>query len=229
MPREGELPSRDDDPDLLRGPGRSQGESERRGSGEEHEVAPFGGGINRPEPPVSRVQEHSAGSIPTNPDQIPPAQLSLLRILPPYTFIPALTETDAVVAIKVNDGDIQRFHEHTLINGRSELYKESAAPVIRFLITVGITPDRPLVMESFVDISDPDQRGACVGLASNAEARALIYNELLVLERTLTATLPPAGMIKDQIDEADQLRGSIPDGAFNFDAARRAVMWKTTV
>ena len=99
-----------------------------------------------------------------------------------------------------------------------------AAPVIRTLLTLYDQPDRPLALETFTNIQDEDQRSTFAALSRQEALIILFYDE--EVSHQLTKLVPQTNPEQSAIalNYAEQFLVTIPEGEFDFDRAKQAVM-----
>jgi hypothetical protein len=121
-------------------------------------------------------------------------------------------------------------HEITSIRGRvpiafnHELYAHPASPVIRILTRIYDQPSRPLALETFVNVGDPDQRTDYQALTSQDELHMLFYDERLRHALTKTTRGTDRAAVARVLATADRLLQAIPGDQRDFDAAKADVM-----
>jgi hypothetical protein len=113
------------------------------------------------------------------------------------------------------------------IQVRNELYEHPAAPVIRTVLVIYDQPERPLKLESFINVGDPQQRADFAALSQQEELRLLFYDEQLAhrLSKVVPNRAPEA--MTEVLAAAERLRGAIAPERFNFDRAKAEVMRAT--
>jgi hypothetical protein len=110
-----------------------------------------------------------------------------------------------------------------------ELYDHPSAPVIRMVTTIYDQPDRPLALETFVNVASPDQRADYEGLTGQNELLLLFYDDTLVHRLTKAVGNVDGATMRAVLTRADELLRAIPPNQFDFDAAKAAVVARTTL
>src|SRR5437762_11419875 len=73
----------------------------------------------------------------------------------PYACVTAPTDRGTVFVIKAPSRDIDSLRGPVPIFLRHELYEHPAAPVIRMLLKIYDQPERPLALETYINVADP--------------------------------------------------------------------------
>ncbi len=109
------------------------------------------------------------------------------------------------------------------------LHRHPAAPVIRSVLAFYDQPDRPLKMDTFLNIADEDQRACFASLAEQEELTLLFYDETLAHRLSKRVRNgDPAGM-RRLLAVADALRAMIPLDHYDYDTAKAAVLRSTSL
>jgi hypothetical protein len=109
------------------------------------------------------------------------------------------------------------------IGVRHELYAHPAAPVVRSLLTFADDPERPLTLETFTNVADPDQATAMRALTTQVDLPILLDDEALA--HCLSKRVPIGGAaLVDVLNRAEEMLARIAPDNDDFDAAKAAVM-----
>jgi hypothetical protein len=102
-----------------------------------------------------------------------------------------------------------------------------AAPVIRSVIIIYDQPDRPLALETMTNIAETDQRSDFARLSTQRQLILLFYDEQLQhrLSKRVGNVAPET--IEEILEHADTMRRRIPEGRYDFMAAKAAVLRHT--
>src|SRR5438045_307567 len=79
------------------------------------------------------------------------------------------TDRGTVLLIKAPANEIESLRGRLPIEVRHELFEHQTAPVIRLVITFYDQPARPLAVESFINVEDPQQRADFAALVDQQE------------------------------------------------------------
>ena len=163
---------------------------------------------------------------PERPNQLPP---ELATFLGQYRYAALLHATNlgTVLLVKAPGHEIASVRGRVPIATRHELHSHPASPVIRMVTRIYDLPDRPLALETFINVGDPDQRTDYEALSRQDELLMLFYNEQLqhALSKR-TRSLDRQG-ISEVLSNADRLLAAIPEGWRDFDLAKAEVMNQT--
>jgi hypothetical protein len=163
---------------------------------------------------------------PFQPTLLPRALADFIR---GYEFACVTQDTDrgTVLIVKAPGPEIESVRGRVPIALRHELYSHPAAPVIRMVLTIYDQPDRPLALETFVNVEDPQQRTEYAQLASQEEITLLFYDEQLQHRLTKQVDNDAGAPMLELVSQADALLAVIPRQHFDFDIAKAAVVKKT--
>src|SRR5688572_4295587 len=92
---------------------------------------------------------------PGTPD-LPPELVAFLKDQR-YACVTEATDRGTVFVVKVPGAEIESLRGPVPIHQQHELYDHPKAPVIRLVTTIYDRPDRPLKLETFINIADPQQ------------------------------------------------------------------------
>jgi hypothetical protein len=108
-----------------------------------------------------------------------------------------------------------------------DLYEHPSAPVIRTVVKIYDQSDRPLALETFVNVDEPDRWANFAALAERDELLLLFYDETLSHRLTKRVRNAAGGHMSRIPNWADRVRAAIPDEAYDFDAGKADVMRTT--
>lgn len=145
----------------------------------------------------------------------------------PYACVTENTDKGTVLVIKAPYRDIQSARGNVPIRVKHELFDHPSAPVIRMTTTIYDQPQRPLAMETFINIEDPEQRSDYEGLAKQQTLHMFFYDETLKHRLTKGVNNAARDEIPYILTQADKLLSTIPKSRFDFDKAKKAVMERT--
>lgn len=176
--------------------------------------------------PEHEPNHHPSRSEPLHPSALTPELAEFLKDHD-YACLTEATDIGTILVLKAPAADIRSARGRVPILLRHELYQHPQAPVIRMTVRIYDQPDRPLALESFVNVSDPQQRAEYAALAEQDQLYLFFYDEQL--RHRLTKGVHNAGgdTIRDVLTQAEQLRARIPQQQFDFDAAKKEVMRQT--
>lgn len=157
------------------------------------------------------------------PSVLPPELSEFLKDRE-YACITHSTDKGTVFVIKAPGHDIESVRGRVPIHLRHELYAHPSAPVIRTVLTIYDQPDRPLALETFINVEDPQQAAEFTNLSQQKELHLLFYDENLThrLSKGIRSTEPET--IIEIVMRAQDLLAGIPKERFNFEEAKAAVM-----
>jgi hypothetical protein len=165
---------------------------------------------------------------PLRPNELPPEMADFLKTQE-YACMLWGTDQGSVYVVKAHRRDIQSLRGNVPVRVLHQLYEHPQAPVIRSLITWFDRPNSPLALESYINVAEPDQRTDFHDLANRPELRFLFYDASL--QHRLTKAVPnhDPDIITQIVTTAEQLRARIPAARYDFDAAKAAVMERTSL
>src|SRR5450830_1372159 len=134
-------------------------------------------------------QEPTSGSHsePLSPSTLPPELVDFLKDRP-FACLTHGTDQGTALVVKTPAHEIRSLGGRVPIHLRYELYDDPAAPVIRMVVRIHDQPDRPLALETFINVEDPQQRDDLAALANQDRLLMLFYDEGLA--HRLTKTVP---------------------------------------
>lgn len=145
----------------------------------------------------------------------------------PYACVTQATDQGTVLVVKAPLSDIQSTRGRVPIHVRHELFNHPAAPVIRMTVRIYDQPQRPMAMETFINVEDPQQRADYEGLSKQETIYMLFYDEALRHRLSKGVNNSAREEITHILGQADQLLTTIPKERFDFDRAKAAVMERT--
>jgi len=161
---------------------------------------------------------------PLYPSPLPVDMAEFLRDYD-YACLAEVSDHGTVFILKAPIRDILSSRGAVSIQVIHELYRHSAGPVIRSLITV-YDQAEPLAFETFYNIVDKQQREALTGLTEQDEIILLFYDEALT--HRLSKKLPNKATVKQEIlhliDEADDHLLNVDIDQFDFDFAKAEII-----
>lgn len=157
---------------------------------------------------------------------LPPELANFLKDRP-LACVTQATDQGTVFVIKAPAYDILSARGRVPIYLSHSLYAHPTAPVIRTLLVIYDQPDRPLALETFINVEDPQQKADFEALAKQQEAYLLFYDEQLKHRLTKAIRLGEPERITEILSAADRLLASIPKEEFDFDQAKADVMART--
>ena len=165
---------------------------------------------------------------PARPSPLPP---DLAQFLRDRTFACLTHPTDqgTILVIKAPGREIESLRGRVPIRISHELYDHPSAPVIRMVLTIYDQPERPLALETFINVEDQQQRSDYEGLTGHDELLMLFYDEGLVHRLTKAVKNLDGATMRAVLNRADELFRAIPRDQFDFDAAKAAVVARTTL
>lgn len=158
-----------------------------------------------------------------------PLPPELAEFLKRHSYAALLHATDrgTVLLIKAPAPEIESVRGPVPIEIRHELYRHPASPVIRMLTRVYDQPDRPLALETLINIDDEAQRSDYGELARQDELSLLFYDENLQHRLAKRVRNAARSQILEVLLAALRLRAQIPNECFSFETAKVEVMSKT--
>lgn len=163
---------------------------------------------------------------PERANQLPPELADFLREQQYAAFLHA-TNLGTVLLVKSPRREITSVRGRVPIAFTHELYAHPASPVIRMLTRIYDQPDRPLALETFINVGDPDQRDDYAALSRQDELLLLFYDEQLRHALTKTTRGTDWEAVARVLMTADRLLSAIPAARRDFDAAKSDVMEQT--
>jgi hypothetical protein len=147
----------------------------------------------------------------------------------PFACLTHPTDQGTALVIKAPSAAIRSVEGVVPIALVHELYECPTAPVIRMLTTIYDQPDRPLALETFINVEDRQQRTDYEALSQQENVLLLFYDE----GHRHRLTKQVGGLDRDQMAEvlrrADELFQAIPEDQFSFEVAKAWVMGITSL
>jgi hypothetical protein len=165
---------------------------------------------------------------PERPNQLPPELATFLRDQH-YAALLHATNLGTVLLVKAPRHEISSVRGRVPIGFNHELYDYPASPVIRILTRIYDQPNRPLALETFVNVGDPDQRADYEVLSRQDELHLLFYDEQLRHALTKTTRGTDRAAMARVLTTADRLLEAIPEDHRDFDAAKADVMAQSSL
>ncbi len=172
--------------------------------------------------------QQSPDNAPLAPTSLPPNLAEFLRDHD-YACLTHPTDQGTALVIKAPRHEILSVEGVVHILFRHEVYECPTAPVIRMLTTIYDQPDRPLALETFINVEDPEQRADYESLTRQEQLLLLFYDEHLEHRLTKTVGGLDRALIAEVLARADQLYQVLPEGQFSFEIAKAAVIARTTL
>ena len=183
--------------------------------------------VERPEkdplPPRAPVS-----NTPLPPSELPPDLDEFLRDQQ-FACLTHPTDQGTALVIKAPNADIRSVQGAVPIAFVHELYECPTAPVIRMLTTIYDQPDRPLALETFINVEDPQQRADYETLAQQEQVLLLFYDEGHRHQLTKQAGGLDRRRMEEILHRADEFFRSIPKEQFSFEVAKAWVMGRTSL
>src|SRR5215211_6798380 len=162
-------------------------------------------------------------SLPLPPNQLPPELADFLRDQH-YACLTQATDQGTVLVLKAPRREIESLRGTVPIQLRHELHQHPSAPVIRMVVTIYDQPARPLAFDTFINVADHQQRDDFAALSSQQELRLLFFDEQLRHQLSKRVALRDQVKLRGMLVIAQDLRHAIAENAYDFDAAKAAVM-----
>jgi hypothetical protein len=175
------------------------------------------------EHPSHQRPEHNE---PDYPAALPPELAEFLKNYD-YACITQATDQGTAFVMKVPGGEIDSVRGTVPIQLSQELYVHPTAPVIRLVFTIYDQPQTPLALETFINITDDQQRTDYAALATQEALALLFYDESLTHRLTKMVPLSTPEDSAYILQTAEQVLQAIPPDKRDFDAAKAVVMRAT--
>lgn len=182
-------------------------------------------GTHEPEP-GDTIGSTEASADACQPTAMPPELATFLKDRP-FACLTHPTDQGTVLVIKAPGREIESVRGGVRIGFQHELYDHPTAPVIRMVTTIFDQPDRPLALETFINVADPEQRSDYEAFGRQEQLLMLFFDERLVHRLTKTIAGLDAQTIGRVLARADRLLETIDQ--FDFDLAKADVMEATSL
>lgn len=160
---------------------------------------------------------------PTDPVALPPELIDSIKDVD-YACLTIPTSRGTALVAKLPDGEIERIGGIFPIQMRHELFGHPAGPVIRLTATLYDDPDDPLLLETFFNIAEDDQRGDYAALAGQDEILLFFYDQQHQHRLAKTVGNGSREQIPQILHAAGELLAGIPSAARDFDRAKADVV-----
>ncbi len=167
--------------------------------------------------PVTERFHHS------DPFALPPELVEAIQDVD-YACLTLPTSRGTALVAKLPDGEIDRIGGTFPIQVRHELFGHPASPVIRLTATLYDDPNDPLLLETFINIGEADQRSDYAAFAEQEEIPLLFYDQRHQHRLAKTVGNGSREQIPLVLQAADELLAAIPAGARDFERAKADVM-----
>lgn len=171
-----------------------------------------------PEPRVD-----NASGEPLNPSPLPD-DLAQFLARTKLACLTCPTDRGTVLIVKLPNQEINSIRGPVPISFRHELYEYPSAPVIRMVTTIYDQPARPLALETFINVGDPEQHGDYENLSKQEILLMLFYDEALRHRLTKAVAGQDQQAMVDILGRADRILSAISPEEFDFDRAKAGVM-----
>lgn len=141
-----------------------------------------------------------------------------------YACVTIATEEGTALLAKIPSMDIEDLHGTYPVQVRHELLGHPASPVIRITATLYDDPQRPFLLETFINPDDPHQRADYAALAGQEDLRLYFYDEIHQFRLAKAVVNRARERIPLVLETADALLASIPPEDRDFDRAKADVM-----
>lgn len=169
------------------------------------------------------------GSEPASPVPLPEELAEFLREQEPFACVTQATDQGTAFIIKAPAHEIASVRGRVPIRVAHSLFDHPQAPVIRTVIGIYDQPERPLKLESFINIADPQQQADFAALTHQKELLLLFYDEQLEYRLSKIVRRPDDQTVPAILAAATKLRATIPADRFDFDAAKAAIIAYTSL
>ncbi len=158
-----------------------------------------------------------------DPFQLPPELIAAIQDVD-YACLTMPTSRGTALIAKLPDGEIDKIGGTFPIQVRHELFGHPAGPVIRLTATLYDDPDDPLLLETFINVDEQDQRDDYAIFAEQEEIPLLFYDQFHRHRLAKTVGNGSREQIPHVLQAADELLAGIPAGARDFERAKADVM-----
>ena len=144
-----------------------------------------------------------------------------------YAMVTTASDQGTVFVVKASERDIAAMAERVPMRVSHSLHQHDLAPVIRTVVRIYDDPERPLALESFINVEDEQQWAEYASLAEQDEFHFLFYDQALQHRLTKQTRNTAGRQMSNILNWADRLKAAIPNELYDFDAAEAAVMATT--
>jgi len=164
-----------------------------------------------------------------SPISLPEELAQFLREQGPFACVTQATDRGTSYVIKAPAHEIASVCGRVPIRVVHSLHDHPQAPVIRTVIGIYDQPERPLKLESFINVADPQQAADFAALAGQKEHLLLFYDEQI--QHRLSKAVPNPRHTQQIaaaiLAKAQRLRAAIPEERYAFEEAKAAVIAAT--
>jgi hypothetical protein len=160
--------------------------------------------------------------------ELPPELKDFLRTQE-YAGLLHATNRGTVFVLKAPAAELATLRGPIPVRLTHELHSKRTAPVIRTMLSWYDRPDRPLVFEAFTNVADPQQAEDYLKLGKQKDILVLAYDESLQDPIQKRVTNQQQRAVLEILVLADKLRANIPEEEYDFDAAKAAVLARTSL
>lgn len=146
-----------------------------------------------------------------------------------YAMVTTASDQGTVFVVKASERDIAAMAGRVPMRVSHALHQHELAPVIRTVVKIYDDLERPLALESFINVGDEQQWAEYASLAEQDELHFLFYDQTLQHQLTKRTHNTAGRQMSNILNWADRIKAAIPDEQYNFDAAKAAVMATTTL
>jgi hypothetical protein len=173
-------------------------------------------------------QGQSSSSEPLDPTPVPSPLADFLRD-ERYACLLQATDIGTILIAKMPALEIDSVRGRIPIELRHELHEYPSAPVIRIVTTLYDQPRRPLALETFINVDEPDQRADYAALSHQRELHLFFYDESLRHRLTKQLRNVDLDSIAQVLVEADRIHDAIPRERYDFNLAKQRVIEVTSL
>lgn len=166
---------------------------------------------------------------PLQPFELPEALRDFLRQAGDYVLITNTSNQGTIYVVKAPEKDIASMQGNIPMQVTHELYRLPQAPVIRSVVRIYDDPSNPVVLETFTNIRDEEQRQNFATLSGQLKYIFIFYNEQLTHRLTKSLDNTHREQTASLFRQALLASSRIPDRRYDFDQAKAAVMRSTSL
>ena len=160
---------------------------------------------------------------PTDPLTLPPELVEAIKD-DDYACLTLATSRGTAIVAKLPGAEIEGLRGTYPIQMRHELFGHPAGPVIRLTATLFDDPDRPFLLETFINVDEDDQRADYAAFARQDEISLLFCDERHQHRLGKTVGNGSRNQIPAILQAAEELLVGIPAEERNFNQAKADVM-----